>query len=216
MLIQELLPLFGTVTEIVDSTPERLDLRRLLRIPDEVRYTAREGRRELDPGQLLVVLVGANPPQTDPAGLPDILAPLRTGAQALLLLGWAIDEIPSHRLVDPLVRSGCQVMNAVPLDRPAGHGADAAIVAQRVDRLTAPRPYLLELDDDGPLPQDGGATVERDGGAADRFGLRMANEWHLTDLVSRPLRRRLREQEAELATLRRQLAEQTARNEGGS
>ncbi|MFE9201837.1 hypothetical protein [Micromonospora sp. NPDC007230] len=205
MLIHELLPLFGEVDEVVDLAPEAAELSRHLRLSEGVRHvrcTGQEvGRLPWPDRRLLVALVGEEGPRTGPDELCEALAAAPVGTPALLLLGWPVAELPAHRLLDPLVAAGCQVITAVPLDRVAGHGAYAALVLRRVDRLAVPRPYLLDLDDEPVRPDDDPADL--------RVALRIANEWLLADLVSRPLRRRLREQETELADLRRRLAELT-------
>jgi hypothetical protein len=73
------------------------------------------------------------------------------------------------------------------------HGAYAALVVRRVERLAPPRPYLTGLSR--------GRTAEPEQSAVDelRTVLRMANEYVLADLVARPMRSRLTELERQLA-----------------
>jgi len=218
MLIYELLHRVDEVREIIDISAEPVELSRHLKIPDDVRYERYEPAKaeNLDIGAdgLLVCLVGDAPKHTDTDALAPVLGALQPGARAILLLAWPIDELPYHRLLGPLVDNRCQVVETVPLDRVRNHGAHCALVVQRVTRLAEPRPYLT----DAPAATAAEAAPPTAGAATDaqavdelRSALRIANEYMLADLVARPMRRRLREQDQRIAELNRELAVQTAR-----
>ncbi|WDZ87816.1 hypothetical protein [Micromonospora cathayae] len=192
--------LLDGVREIVDVTHEQVRLRRHLRAPEEVAYR----RADLDApdgplgaGVLALALTGPNPPgHTDPSALVPLLGRLAPGARLLLLLGWPVAAIPYHRLLDPLGAARCQVVTAAPLDRVAIRGVHAALVVERVTSVTTPRPYLS--------PEDHSPRESADHTTA---LLRMANEYVLGDLVTRPARRRLAELDDRVAALTRELAE---------
>ncbi|AEV88625.1 hypothetical protein ACWT_7614 [Actinoplanes sp. SE50] len=122
------------------------------------------------PAALTVVFAGPASPFPGVPALPP-------GGRLLLLLGWPIAELPYHLLLDPLVAAGCQVLQAVPVDRAHRHGVHCAVVAARVDRLAPLRSYL----DDSPITLDG----ESPGLPA---LLRLTGEYTFTDLVSRTQR----------------------------
>ncbi|MER7416112.1 hypothetical protein ABT346_04885 [Micromonospora peucetia] len=197
--------LFDGVHEVVDVTHPEVTLGRHLRMPAHVLYrraSVAEPGGNLDEGVLVLLLTGPNPPaHTDPDTLAPLLRRLRPGARLLMLAGWPVADLPVHRLLDPLGAASCQVLAAVPLDRVAIRGVHAALLVQRVDTVVAPRPHLP------------GRTPQPDAGTAPPSVplLRMANEYVLTDLTVRPVRRRLGELADRVADLDRQLAERDAR-----
>lgn len=212
MLSRELLTLVEDAREIVEIAPAPAGLTRHLRVPGDVRQHRRDpadtdGLRP-GAGSVLLALLADTPAPEGPPGsvspeeIAPVLARMRPGAQAVLLLGWPLAELPYHRLLGPLGEARCQVLHGVPLDRAHEHGGHVALVARCVDRIVPPRPYLTASGDAGTTgssddPTDPLPTM-----------LRLANEWLLADLVSRPLRRRLVEQEERIAELTRLLAEQ--------
>ncbi|MEU9506133.1 hypothetical protein AB0D32_07610 [Micromonospora sp. NPDC048170] len=195
--------LFDGVHEVVDVTHPEVTLARHLRMPAQVRYRragTAEPEGDLDEGVLVLALTGPNPPaHTDPDALAPLLHRLRPGARLLLLAGWAVADLPVHRLLDPLGAASCQVIAATPLDRVAIRGVHATLLVERVDTVVTPRPHLT------------GSARATDAGQSPVPLLRMANEYVLTDLVTRPARRRLAELADRVAELDRQLAERDAR-----
>lgn len=186
------------VREVVDLSPAGVDLPAHLQPPADLpwRRLGPGDTRGLDcgPGTLLVGVLGPDPEvHREPTTMEPVLERFREGARAVLLIGWPIDQFPYHRLLGPLTAARCQVRATVPLERATvAGGCSCAVVAECVSRLAPLRPYLSGTADAGPageLP-----TV-----------LRAVNEYLLADLVTRPLRRRLRDLEAEVEELRQRL-----------
>jgi hypothetical protein len=198
MLLRELLPLLTGVDRIVELSPEGEDVIGCLQAPDDLRRH-RLGPGEppaetLDPGDLVVAVVG--PDRTEPDDLAPALGALPAGGRLLLLSSWPAADLPYHRLLDPLGTACLQVTDAIPLSR-SRHGLHVALLATRVTEPLPPRGYLIDLGaGSGPGDDDKLRPL-----------LRMANEYVLGELVARPARRRLREQDIELAGLRAELAE---------
>lgn len=183
MLIQELLTLAGdSDTLVAVGGSAAADL---LQPPPGVRQAAYDpdDTATFDAGTTLVAFAGPKPEtHIDPVALAPALSRLPVGGRIVVLLAWPIGELPYHTLLGPLVDAQCQVLQVVPLDKVARHGAHCAVVAARVDRLAPLRRYL----DDTP--------VDLPGEAPDlRALLRLAGEHTFGDLVSRPMRRRLNE-----------------------
>jgi hypothetical protein len=187
MLIRELLPLIGAVDRIADAAPE--GLAEALEAPSGVPHDridpAQGADEKVGTGDLVVVAVG--PDLADPDELVPLLSALPAGARLLVLSRWPAADLPYHRLLDPLTNNDLQVTDAIPV-HVQKHGVHVALIATRVTELLPPRSYLIESG--APLPGSLGAQV------------RIANEHVLGELVARPLRLRLREQDAELAKLR--------------
>ncbi|MEU4567475.1 hypothetical protein [Micromonospora sp. NPDC023956] len=196
--------LFDGIREIVDVTHEQVTLRRHLRAPEHVAYrraALADPAEVLADGVLVLALAGPNPPgHTPPSALAPLLGRLAPGARLLLLLGWPVATLPHHRLLEPLGPASCQVLAATPLDGTAIRGVHAALVVERVTSVAPPRPYLRPEGPPLGEPADGTAAL-----------LRMANEYVLGDLVTRPARRRLAELDDRVAALTRDLAERDAR-----
>jgi hypothetical protein len=181
MLIHELLTLAGETTEVVEVGDGRL--RELLRVPDNVKHRRYddEGMAQADAGTVVVGLIGPDPnEQVEPAAVAPALRQLPVGGRAVLLLGWPIEELPYHVLLDSLVDAECQVLQVVPVDRANRHGVHCAVLAMRVQRLAPVRTPM----DDTPLT----AAHEEPGL---RATLRLAAEYVFGDMVARPARRRL-------------------------
>jgi hypothetical protein len=174
MLIKELPALAGDATTIIWVGGDRgADaLRALLPVPEALRrlpYDPDE-THAFDVRTLLVAFVGPDPEaHVAPEELAAAVRRLPPGGRMVALLGWPVEELPYHVLLGPLVDAGCQVLQAVPLDKAIRHGAYCAVVAARVPiTLTGDEPDLRTL-------------------------LRLAGEYTFGDLVSRPLRRRVAE-----------------------
>lgn len=187
MLIKELPAVAGDTTTIVWVGGDAADnvLQALVPDPEAIRRLPYDpdGTGALGEGTLLAAFVGPDPEKH--VGTETLTAVLRRvplGGRVVVLLGWPVDELPYHLVLGPLVDAGCQVLQAVPLDRANRHGAHCAVVAARVDRLAPPRSYL----DDTPVVLTGDEPGLR-------TLLRLAGEYTFSDLVSRPLRRRLAE-----------------------
>lgn len=196
MLIQELLPLCGATTAVVEIGDGKL--RELLRVPDDVPHRLFETATPVTDGTTVVAFLGPDPGMQVAA---DAVAPalrlLPVGGRVVLLLGWPIEELPYHQVLGALVEADCQVLQVVPLDKARRHGAYCAVVAARVDRLAPPRGYL----DDTPIALPGEEPTLR-------TLLRLAGEHAFGDAVARPVRRGLaeaRDRNAELARRIRQL-----------
>lgn len=189
MLIEELLPLAGDTGVIVEIGA----VRELLGAPDDVAAQPydQDGTEVFPAGTVLVAFAGPDP---EAHVAPEVLAPalrrLPVGGRVLVLLGWPIEDLPFHTLLGPLGETGCQVLQAVPLDKVKRHGAHCAVVAARVEHLAPLRSYL----DDTPITLDGP-------GPDLRALLRLVGEHTFGDLVARPLRRRLAEQEERIREL---------------
>ncbi len=204
MRIQELLPVYlGGASEVIEVGLDGVDLWPHLPVPEgaTVRHRKRgvddAGNLELGPGTLLVSLLGpSRTAHLDPDALAPVLRRLQPGVRSLLLLGWPIAELPYHRLLGPLVDGGCQVVEALPLDRLAAFGGvHGALVVECVDKLAPLRAYLTDI------PTQPGAATGPGPDAVDelRTVLRVANEYVLGDLVARPMRSRLTELTARVA-----------------
>ncbi|GIF06418.1 hypothetical protein [Actinoplanes siamensis] len=182
MLIKELPALAGGADSVVWAGGGNQDelLRALLPMrPETPRRAADE---PFDPDALMIAFVGPDQP---PDGWSAALRGLPAGGRLLLLLGWPVADLPYHLVLDPLVGAGCQVLQAVPVDKANRHGVYCAVIAARVERLAPLRSYL----DDSPITLDGpepGLPAL----------LRLTGEHTFADLVVRPLRRRLAELEA--------------------
>jgi FkbM family methyltransferase len=216
--LHEIPPLyFDGVGEVIDVSPGQVDLRQHLRMPESIRHARRavEDAERLSPGPgaMLLSLVGANPgAHTPPEALAPVLRRLTPGARALLLLGWPIEELPYHLLLGPLVDARCQVVEALAVERSSIREVHCALVVECVDRLAPRRAYQLDAP-------PGVAPDQQDAGDLAAL-LRLANEYMLSDLVARSLRRggaelkrqlaerdaQLREAERELAKSRKRLA----------
>jgi uncharacterized coiled-coil protein SlyX len=187
MLIKELPALAGDATTIVwaggDKADDLLpslfpgqdDIPRLPYDPDDT--------GTLDAKTLLIAFAG---PDSDahlsPEALSAALRRLAPDGRVLMLLGWPVEQLPYHVLLGPLVDAGCQVLQAVPVDKAVRHGVHCAVVAARVSRLAPLRTYL----DDSPVSLTGAEPDLR-------TLLRLAGEYTFGDLVARPMRRRLAE-----------------------
>jgi hypothetical protein len=187
MLIKELPALAGDATTIIWVGGDRgADaLRALLPVPEALRrlpYDPDE-THAFDVRTLLVAFVGPDPEaHVAPEELAAAVRRLPPGGRMVALLGWPVEELPYHVLLGPLVDAGCQVLQAVPLDKAIRHGAYCAVVAARVSHLAPLRTYL----DDSPITLTGDEPDLR-------TLLRLAGEYTFGDLVSRPLRRRVAE-----------------------
>ncbi|OJF09470.1 hypothetical protein [Couchioplanes caeruleus] len=184
MLIQELLPLVGDAKTVVEVSDSGETLKELLRAPASSAYRKYvPGGEKMDPDTVVVAFVGPRPEtHVDAETVAPALRELPVGGRALLLLGWAVPDLPYHRLLDELVTAGCQVLQVVPLDKVSRHGAHCAVLAARVDRLAPLRTHLSDtpvaLDEETPDL---------------RALLRLTGEYVFGDLLSRPLRRKLAE-----------------------
>jgi len=148
MLLKELPAVAGDATSIVSvSGDATLDM---LTLPESLRrepYDA-DDTTTFDDGTLLVAFVGPDPEaHVAPEALAAALGRLPVGGRVVVLLGWPVEQLPYHVLLGPLVDAGCQVLQAVPLDKAARHGAHCAAIAARVSRLAPLRSYL----DDSPV-----------------------------------------------------------------
>lgn len=192
MRLSEIWPLYlDGARELVDVTPEGVDLREALRLPADVAYARRavEGL-ETGPETVVLSLVGPDPgAHSSVDALSEALRGGRTGARALVLLGWPMLELPYHLLLGPLVDASWQAVAAVPLDRMPVPDVESALLAERVERLVPLRSYLLDAHAGEPAGSDPGELP---------VGLRLVNEYVLGDLVARRLRRRLSEMERAL------------------
>lgn len=186
MLIHELLPLFGEMTTVVEVGPGLESVRPLLRTPDTVTHRGYDAEADkLDGDTVVVAFIGPNPEkQVDAEVLTPALRDLPVGGRAVLLLGWPTAEVPYHRLLDVLVDAGCQVLQIVPLDKIARHGAYCAVLAARVDRLAPLRTHLA----DNPIELHGEEPTLRG-------LLRLTGEYSFGDLLARPARIRLADQQ---------------------
>jgi hypothetical protein len=173
-------PYLGDVDRLVDLTPSTVDMRPHLLLPDGIEYEAVASPTAVDrpiaQGSMAIVSLGPDPAlhgrPDDAVAVVDRLGP---GGRALLLFGWDPSELPYRRLLEPLARNSCQVLQATVLDRPP---IRAAAIVERIDRLVPPRDATGEPI--SPAPRD----------AAERLALeiRLANEWAFGDLVSSALR----------------------------
>jgi hypothetical protein len=182
------------VTTVLDVTSASmaLDLRPYVHLPVGVEYETSDNQAAVPvPDRALVLgLVGPNTHVHAPLErFTQVLPRLQVGARGLLLLGWALDELPAHRLLDPLVAASCQVLEIVPLDY---EHIFAGLVLRRVDALAHVPPYLGANRD-----QD--AAFELD---SLRPQLRLANEYVFTDFAARRARTRLEAAESALRAAR--------------
>ncbi|OKI45218.1 hypothetical protein [Micromonospora sp. CB01531] len=212
MRLPEVLALhLAGVREVVDVSREGVDLAARYALPDEVshRRCPVTDAAELvrTPDRLLVGLLGPEPAvHLPPAEAAAALAGASAGTRGVLLLAWPVDELPVHLLVGPMVAARCQVVDAIPLGTAGIRGVSAAVVVQRVDRPLPQRGHLVDMTvarraaHPVPEPADELRTV-----------LRMANEHRLTGLVTRAVRRRLRELEEQVERQRQRLDERDAR-----
>lgn len=185
MLIKELPALAGDQTTIVWVGGDTADnvLQALLPVQDSMRRLPYDpdDTSTFDAQTLLVAFVGPDQEtHVSPETLAAALRRLPAGGRGVILLGWPVEELPYHILLGPLVDAGCQVLQAMPLDKAIRHGAHCAIITARVSRLAPLRSYL----DDTPISLTDDETEPR-------TLLRLAGEYTFGDLVSRPLRRRL-------------------------
>ena len=194
MLIKELPALAGDATTFVwvggDTAANTLQA--LLPVPEAMQRLPYDpdDTGTLDEKTLLVAFSGPDPEtHVAPEALAAALRRLPPNGRVLVLLGWPVEELPYHVMLGPLVDAGCQVLQAVPLDKANRHGAHCAVVAARVSRLAPLRTYL----DDTPI-----ALTDDEPDL--RTLLRLAGEYTFGDLVSRPLRRRLAELQDRLGT----------------
>ena len=197
MLVRELLPLLTGADRLVDLTPEGADLTGHLMIPDDRHHRvdlSAAAAEPYRPGDVLVAAIG--PGLIEPDDLAPALAALPTGGRVLLLSTWPAADLPYHRLLDPLGAASMQVTDAVPLSQTSRHGLYVALLATRVTEPLPPRAYLMDLDRPPDAPGEVGL----------RTLLRMANEHVLGEMVARPVRRRMREQDIELAESHAELA----------
>lgn len=181
MLITELPALTGDATTIVGVGGDAVA--DLLQAPESMRRVAYDpdDTATFDTQTLLVAFAGPDPAAHVTAeALAAALRRLPVGGRVVVLLAWPVEELPYHVLLGPLVDAGCQVLQAVPLDKVSRHGAHCAVVAARVGRLAPVRSYL----DDTPVAVSGDEPDLR-------TLLRLAGEYTFGDLVSRPLRRKL-------------------------
>ncbi|HWS33623.1 MAG TPA: hypothetical protein VN408_12880 [Actinoplanes sp.] len=182
MLIKEIPALVGEASTLVwagDESRATEVLKALLDGQDRIRRVSYDpdDTAMFDPGTLLVALAG---PDLDAGALAPALRRLPPGGWAVLLLGWPLDELPYHVLLEPLVDAKCQVLQAVPVDRANRHGVHGAVVAARVERLAPIRPYL----NDSPISLDGAEPGLN-------TLLRLTGEYVFGDLTARPLRQQL-------------------------
>ncbi|HEU5109312.1 MAG TPA: hypothetical protein VFT95_12275 [Micromonosporaceae bacterium] len=204
MHLHELLAVLGDVREVVEVASPEVDddLAGLLRLPDGINWRRAEpadaGKLDLEDGGLVAGVLG--PDRFDPDELAPALGALPVGGTVLLVLGWPILDLPYHRLLGPFGAASCQVVDAIPLEGAAvTAGLHAALVVRRVDRLAAPRPYIVGLGN--------GRDAEVEPAAELRTALRIANEHALGELVTRPLRLRMADLERDLAARESRLAE---------
>ncbi|MEU6143635.1 hypothetical protein ABZ848_25200 [Streptomyces sp. NPDC047081] len=165
-------PHLDGVTTVVDATAGGgLRLAPYLHLPTGVEL--REGGEQpVGEGELVLLSYGPDPAlHGDEEHCRRALERMRPGGRGLLLFGHRPAELPYHRLLDDLVTHRCQVLRAAALDYAHLH---AGAVFARTDEL-------LPLHDwfGRPVPSDGLATA-----------LRVADEYVLSDFVSRAVRAR--------------------------
>jgi FkbM family methyltransferase len=181
MLARELLPLVKNVTRVLDISAGKVDLRRHLRVPEEMAY-ATAGPAEVTgtavtPDTLLVCLVGPQDgTHTPPGDLSPALRALPAGAKVLVLVGWPPEAFPADLVLQPLADGRCQVTEVVPVDPADPPGLHMALVAERVDELPP---------------------------ASDALPVRLtaANQQLLAEVVAQLTRQRLRELDDRVAEL---------------
>jgi FkbM family methyltransferase len=204
MLVHELLPRIKDVDRVVDVSPGGVDLRRYLMVPDEVAYCTAEPAdvddAALTPDTLLLAVVGPLAgPHTAAADLSPALHALPTGAKVLMLLGWTPEEFPYQLVLAPLVDGRYQVTDAVPVELSDRHGMHLALIAERVDELQPPRPYLVDAAaavDATPMPSSDTLAAQ----------LWATNQHLLGEMVAVPMRRRIQELDERVSALTAQLA----------
>ena len=210
MRIHELSSLYLVGTErVVDVTDDSVDLAQL-QVPSGVKVDrtalADVASQEIGPGAVLISAVGPTGPAfAEPEALATALRSLQPGGRAILLIGWPIEDLPYHRLLAPLVSSRCQVLHAVPLERAfIGTAVHCALIAECVDKPKPPASYLTDAGTPAAGEEgDSQSSLEL------QTVLRAMNEFVLSDLVMRPIRRRVAEQ-ATTSDLRQQLAARDA------
>jgi hypothetical protein len=160
------------VRVVVDATTGSLDLEPFLHLPGSVAYTRDSGDSELGTGVLALGMIGPDLLlHGAPSDLGRMLARLRPGAQAVVVLGYEAAELPTHLLLDGLVAARAQILWATSLGyEQLRHGlllacSDALLPGYDWTGRAVPR----------------GVTTD----------LRRANEAVLSDLVNRGLRARL-------------------------
>jgi hypothetical protein len=164
-------PHLDGVTTVVNATDGGLNLEPYLHLPDNVRLE--HGERDIGESELALVSYGPDPAlHGTEADCVALLQRMRPGGRGLILFGHRVPDLPYHRILDTLVAHRCQVLRAAPLDYVHLH---AGAVFVRTDEL-------LPLHDwfGRPVAAEGFATA-----------LRIADEYVLSDLVSRSLRGRV-------------------------
>ncbi|MFD3456460.1 hypothetical protein ACFWVC_30350 [Streptomyces sp. NPDC058691] len=180
-LLDLLHPHLDGVTEVVDTTGGGIPLEPYLHLPEGIRLTRSdpEDPGPVGEGRLALLSYGPDPARHgDEAAFTAALGRMRPGGRGLVVFGHATTELPYHRLLDGLVTHRCQVLRAAGLGYVHLHGGAVFTCTE----------HLLPLHDGAgrPVPDGGG-----DGGDGGRTALRIADEYVLTDFVSRAQRDRL-------------------------
>jgi len=220
MRIRDLLrPYEDGLVRILDETPPGIDVRRQLVMPEGIEYAVGlPGSPDpVSPGTVVLTLLGPDPrAHGDPGNAGKAIARLQPGARAMVLFAWPAGEVPYERILDELTDHACQALQVSPLDLGVvGIGA----IVERVDDLQIPR--------DG----QGEPLIVATGDGPDRLaiGLRLANELAFVTATGRGagadpnagsadlyeggfesyrsrLDRQLRERDARIGDLERQVA----------
>jgi FkbM family methyltransferase len=133
-----------------------------------------------DRGAVLVVLTGPNSPaHTSLDDLAEVLASIRPGTCAIVLLGWPAGKLPEDGLLSAFDLAGCGISEVVNVDQTPILGVDFALVVDRADA------------------REGGES-----GAS----LRTANEYMLGQVEAMALRRDVAELTKSVEGLNRKLA----------
>lgn len=215
MRLQELIRLCPPEVESfvdVSGTADELDT--ALALPATIKYQrlpiADAAATELDSKKVILAALGPDEfLEHDFTAYVPLLANAQAGTHMLALLGWPVKDIPYHRMLASITAASWQVIDAVAVER--GQllgGIHAAIVLRRVGTPGVPRPYLLAHGDQcaNSGVVDGGDSFTNEQGI-----LRILNEFVLTDFVTRPLRLRLRDLEAQVMRQSAELAQVEAR-----